>query len=384
MKNWLRKLRSKQFAYRPLVEVEISQANLLHNFLYFQQRLKTGVRVAPVLKSNAYGHGLVGVARIVDQENPPFLVVDSYFEAMILRNEGIGSPILVIGYTWLENIEKNGLDDVSYTVTSLEWLERLNQRIKYPVKIHLKIDTGMNRQGIEQYDLDGALNLIKENKLILLEGICSHLADGDNTDIGFTNKQIKRWNNIVRRAKGEFQELRYWHLGASSSLYFQEKISANVMRLGLSLYGIGADLKLELPLKPVLSVKTYITSVRQVKSGEKVGYSCTYKVPRDGWVATIPVGYNEGLDRRLSNQGWVKVKNQYCPIVGRVSMNITSIDVTDLMNGQNIATLLEEPVEVISAKAADRNSIENMAKTCATIPYELLVHFPEKLRRTII
>lgn len=384
MKNWLRQWRNRHFEYRPLVEVRIYAEHLLHNYLTYRNKLRSGVEVAPVLKSNAYGHGLVAVAKIMDSEKPPFLVVDSYFEGMILRNEGIKSPILVIGYTFIDNIERNGLDDVVYTVTSLEWLKKLDERLKHPIKIHLKIDTGMNRQGIESEQLSVALEIIKHNNLIDLEGICSHLADGDNNDTGFTNKQIKRWNHIVRQVRGEYRHLKYWHLGASSSLFFSEKISANVMRLGLGLYGISADSKIDLSLRPALSLNTILTSARLVKKHEKIGYNCTFVAKKDMWVGTIPVGYNEGLDRRLSNVGWVKIRNQYCPIVGRVSMNIASIDVTDIVGSIHETPLLEEPVEVISPVADDKNSIENMARLAGAIPYEILVHLPEKLRRVVV
>lgn len=383
MKNLWRQLRAKQFTYEPLIKIEIYRDRLLHNYLYYKQ--KTQLDVAPVLKSNAYGHGLVPIARIMEQEQPPFMVVDSYFEAMILRNEGIKTPILVIGYTNLNNIKQNGLPDVAFTVTDVEWLRRLREVVDHPVKIHIKIDTGMNRQGIEVGEVSEALNLVKSSKNIVLEGICSHLADGDNCDVGFTVKQIKRWNNIVRQVGGEFPELKYWHLGASSSLYFHQKIYANVMRLGLSLYGIQADEKIANPIKPIMRVETCITSIRQIKQGEKIGYGCTFVAPKDMMVATIPFGYNEGMDRRLSNQGWVKVQGEYCPIVGRVSMNITSIDVSSVIKNysKNSVPVLEMPVEVISPDVEDKNSIESMASLCGTIPYVLLVHLPEKLRRVV-
>ena len=384
MKNLWRQIRAKQYDYQPLVKVNVYREHLLHNYLFFKN--KSELAVAPVLKSNAYGHGLVPLAQIMERERPPFMVVDSYFEAMILRNEGIKASILVIGYTKLANIRHNGLSGVAFTVTDMDWLRQLAKITKRPVKIHLKIDTGMNRQGIEMGEVAEGIRIIKNNKHLVLEGICSHLADGDNCDVGFTKKQIKRWNNIVRQVGGELPELKFWHLGASSSLFFKDKIYANVMRLGLSLYGIQADAKMSNSLKPALQVETCITSVRRVKQGERIGYSCTYTAPRDMTVATIPFGYNEGMDRRLSNQGWVKVNGEYCPIVGRVSMNITSIDVSGIVgvNHGRTMSFLEVPVEVISSVADDKNSIEAMAKLCGTIPYEIMVHLPEKLRRVVV
>jgi alanine racemase len=330
------------------------------------------------LKSNAYGHGLVEVAKVMNEVIPEFLVVDSYYEAMILRNEGIKSKILIIGFSYLENILSNSMENIAFMITDLSWLFELSAKLQVTTRFHLKIDTGMNRQGIEMEDLPKAIDFIKSNKNIVLEGICSHLACADEYDQNFTNRQIKKWNSIVAQMKGEFPDLKYWHVGASSSLYYAKKIDANVMRLGLDLYGVNADVKMNLDLKPVMQVDTIITSIREVKKGEKIGYGGSFEVNKNMIVATIPFGYFEGMDRRLSNKGWVKIGDKFCPIVGRVSMNISSIDVSEVKDVK-----VGDKVVVISANKNDKNSIENMAKMCETIPYEIMVHVERMLRREV-
>lgn len=363
MRKLIRFLRNSRFKYKPLVEIEISEEALLRNLNIFRQK----VDVAPVLKSNAYGHGLVKVAQIMEKQKVPFLIVDSYYEALILRNEKIKSHILMLGYNHSENILQNKLKNVAFTITGLETIHEL-AALKKPQKFHLKIDTGMNRQGIALDQIDEAVNLIKSNKNIILEGICSHFADSDGENAEFTLEQIKIWNEVVKKLRSEF-DLKYWHMSNSFGEKFADKIDANVMRLGIGLY---------LWEKPALEMKSVISSVKNVKARGKVGYACTFEAPQDMKIATIPVGYFEGVDRRLSNCGFVKIKGKFCPIVGRVSMNITTVDVS------GVDVKAGDEVIVISAKKEDKNSVENIAKTCEMITYEVLVKIPGQLRRVII
>jgi alanine racemase len=389
MRSLFRKIRQAKFKYKPLITVYINKSALLHNLHIFQGL--TECKIAPVLKSNAYGHGLVPVAKILDQENIPFLVVDSYFEALILRNESIKKPILIIGYTNLENILNSKLKHTAFTITDSEQLKELSMKLTKPTRFHLKFDTGMRRQGIilDEQKLTGRISeaelikLIKSNKSLKIEGICSHLADAETDEQQLTSKQIELWNNIVKLFKQKFPQTKYYHLTATPGILFEqsssEKIQANVTRLGTGLYGINPSSQNKLNLKPALSMKSIITSLRALQPGEPIGYGFAYQAKRQMTVATIPVGYYEGVDRRLSNRGQLQVNNQFCDILGRVSMNITSIDVTGVPNVK-----VGNEVVIISDKTEDKNSIVNMAKLCQTISYEISVKIPQKLRRIVI
>ncbi len=378
MKNLFRKLRANWYNYESLIVVKIDKRALHDNYRMIKKTVGDKLKVTPVLKSNAYGHGLVEVAKIMSKEEPEFLVVDTYYEAMVIRNEGVDNKIFIIGFSHINNVLENRLNNVSFVITDLSWLEMLAKNLSHPANFHLKIDTGMNRQGIEMEDLQKAIDLIKSNKNIVLEGVCSHLACADEADQNFTKRQIKKWNSVVEKIKGEFSDLKYGHLGASSSVFYNKKIEANVMRLGLDLYGINADEKINLDLQPVMQVETIITSIREVKKGERIGYSGSFEVNRNIKVATIPFGYFEGMDRRLSNKGYVKINGVFCPIVGRVSMNISSIDISEVEEVK-----VGDKVVVISANRNDKNSIENIAKICETIPYEIMVHVERMLRREV-
>lgn len=376
--NLLRAFKKTLSKYRPSVEVFILRDNLLHNLREYQRQYPQLV-FAPVLKSNAYGHGLANVAKILDKEAIAFFVVDSLFEAMILRHEGIKSKILVIGYASADNINNCKLVDVAFTITSLEQLQNLSHILTGAKKFHLKIDTGMSRQGILPNQIEEAVKIIFGNEFIELEGVCSHLADADNQDESFTKVQIERWRLAVKIFKERFAGVKYCHLPASAGTRFAEVSGSNAVRLGLGLYGFNAAPVSPLDLKPALRMESIISSVKNIAAGEFVGYVLTYKAEKDMKVATVPAGYFEGVDRRLSNKGVFKIGDIFCPIVGRVSMNITTIDVSAVPEIN-----LGDKVIIISDEAGDKNSAEQMAQLAQTIPYEILIHIPQHLRRIII
>jgi alanine racemase len=356
-----RKIRSYFLNYSPSVEVLLSKDNLISNLDFFRRKYPKA-RFAPVIKSNAYGHGLKQVAKILDGEEIPFFVVDSLYEARILRAEGIKTHILVIGYAHVSNIASNNLNDVSFAVVDMEQLREMADVVSKSTRIHLKIDTGMHRHGIMISEIGEAIQILKNNNLLRLDGVCSHFSDADGENEAFTESQISEWEKVVALFKLEFADIKFFHVSATAGLKYIDRISANVVRLGLGLY----------LHEPVLEMRTIITSLRKLGPGEFVGYNNTFET-------TVPVGYFEGVDRRLSNIGSMKVGDRDCPILGRVSMNITSIDVTNIPDIK-----LGDEVTVISNKTEDKNSAINMARLAGTIPWEILIHVPQHLRRTIV
>lgn len=360
----------------PLVTIDIFSDALIYNLNQFR-KITPHKNVVPTLKSNAYGHGISLIARELEKEDIPFFVVDSYFEAKMLRSDGIETPILIIGFSSLEMILKNKIKDISFTITNLDSLKELSEEINKKIKIHLKIDTGMHRQGLLLNEVDQAFNIIKNNSNIILEGICSHFSDSDGTNDDFTLSQIKTWNDLVERTKKIFPEIKYIHISNTYGHRYSDKINANTSRLGIGLYGL-ANIE-GLDLKPVLEMKTIISGIKNIKIGDTVGYNNTFTAPHDMTIATIPLGYYEGLDRRLSNKGYVKVNGKFCKIVGRVSMNITTIDITEIKNIK-----IGDPVQVISNIPSDKNSIHSISEISDTIPYEAIISLPERLRRVVI
>jgi alanine racemase len=364
----------------PLIEVLISRGALLHNVNAYRQKYPH-CRIAPVLKSNAYGHGLVLAAHLLDRERVAFFVVDSLYEANVLRENGIASPILVMGYASVAMMVSCVLRNVSFAVTSLEQLRALSEELSSPKTFHLKIDTGLHRQGIAPEQLDEAFDAMRRSRYFHLEGVCSHFADSDNEDDVFTRRQIAVWEASALRCKRAFRSIRFFHIANTAGSRFVGEITGNVVRIGRGLYGIDAAPKTArtLSLRLVLRIRSVVGSVKHIAAGEKVGYSGAYVATKNMTIATVPVGYFEGLDRRLSNKGFVGIRGIPCPIVGRISMNSVSVDVSGIPDLR-----LGDEAMVIGDDRDDRNSVEYMAELVGTIPHEMLAHIPQHLRRTVV
>ncbi|NDE68211.1 alanine racemase [bacterium] len=419
------KLSRERHPYEPLITVEISRSAILHNLAEFSrlihpdpargEQASEKKAIVPVLKSNAYGHGLIPVASILEKASGiPFFIIDTYFEALALRRDGIETPLLIIGYTPPQTIVENRLRSVSFVVTSIDALRELvdlkkatgkSRRAKSQPKIHLKIDTGMHRQGILPEEIDEMLALTKHCTGIIFEGICSHFASADGASVehvAFTETQIALWNSIVTKVRGAVPTLTWWHVSNTAGKSYEHSIMSNASRLGIGLYGIHQDAELsaaidkQVDIRPALTMKTIVSGVKNIKKGDHVGYSGTFVAPHDMTIATIPAGYFEGIDRGLSSKGFVEVTNDtrstlsstsspvLCPIIGRVSMNITTFDVTALAKETGTNIRRGDTVIVISDDTSRSNSIEQIARLVGTIPYVIAIHIPGHLRRVIV
>lgn len=365
------KILKRQFY--PLNEIHISKSSLLSNYHFLSQR--SGLKIAPVLKSNAYGHGIKETALILDELNCPFFCVDSLYEAYELKRAKISTPILIMGYVDPHNLKFKKLP-FSYAVYDFLTLERIFA-FQPQAGIHLFIDTGMHREGISYDDLEGLVRKIPRGAKI--EGIMSHLAMGGNPGNYFTQKQIYLFNKAVGILKSKGIDPPFKHIAASYAIlkYSQYPSGSlgNVGRAGIALYGCVTKKF----LKPVLSFLATVVQIKTVKKGEKIGYDFTYTAKKDMKVGILSVGYNDGVDVRLSSLGFVLVKGVFCKIVGRVSMNITTIDVSAVSDIK-----VGEKAVVYSSRRKDKNSIVATAKICKTIPYEVLVHLHPSTKRVVV
>ena len=360
-----------------LTKVYIHKESILHNLKTYQKTYK-GVDIAPVLKSNAYGHGLKEIAQIVESQNIPFIVLNTYGEAATLRDERVTAKILIVGYVLPEHIKRNALKNTSFTITSVEQLQAI-QDTTTNTNIHLKIDTGMHRQGITYEQLNESIDIIQANAMLNLEGVCSHLADADNSDQTFTIEQCELWEKIVTTLRKKHKTIQHYHIAATAGMPNTKKAFANTARLGIGLYGIDSAPESNIHLKPAMEVKSIITTLKTVPAGGCVGYNCTYRTKEATTIATVPAGYFEGVDRRVSNKGFFTVKGANCPIVGRVSMNITTIAMPTTPTIH-----IGDEVTIISNNANDNNTITNIAQMTGTIPWEIFVHIPEHLPRIVV
>lgn len=368
--------------YHTLNKIEISKDNLIQNYKYLSS-LSKKVRVAPVIKSNGYGHGIIEVAKILDSldtfhvSSRPFFCVDSLYEAYELLKADIRTPILIMGYTDSENLKVKKIP-FSYAVFDLETAEILNDH-QPGCGIHIFVDTGMNREGIQIEDLPNFLKNLRGFKNLKIEGLMSHLASADNSKDPLNKIQITNFKKALQICKKNQINLKWIHLSNSDGLLNYVPTwnvgIQNMARVGLALCGISHDHN----LKPVLTLKSKIIQIKKLKKGMRVGYSGTFTAKKEMLLGVLPLGYYDGLDRRLSNKGSVLVNGTICPIIGRVSMNITTVDLSKLDN-----PYIGQEVIVYSDNPKDPNSIENAAKLCKTIPYVILVHLAASIKRVII
>lgn len=361
--------------YIPLNEVEVSKSALIHNYKYLTGL--AGVPIAPVLKSNAYGHGIEIVGKTLDSLNPPFFCVDSIFEAYQLLKIKVKTPILVMGYVSGENLKVKKLP-FSFSVYTQQMLENI-KKYQPQAPIHMFVDTGMHREGVPLEELPAFLKKAKDMDL-KIEGLMSHFAKPDAPYNINTGNQIDNFENALSIGKSLGIKFEHVHLFASVGVMNIKsyKNMGNIARVGKALYGIDV-VKNSTKLKPALRLKSTIIQLKDLKKGERVGYDFVFKAPYDMKTAILPIGYNDGVDRRLSNKGFVQVSGVYSQIIGRVSMNITVIDVTNVRNPK-----VGAKVTIFSNNPKDKNSIFNSAQICDAIPYELMVHIYPTTRRALV
>lgn len=377
IRPFVRRLRRLWRRQEPLITVSISRENLLHNLRTYQETYPNQL-IAPVLKSNAYGHGLAVIAELLDREDIAFFMVDSLYEAKVLKRAGIRSRIVVMGYVRPEAIIGSRLRAIDFAIVDIEQLRVLAQGVHSPVRLHLKLDTGMHRQGLMSGEIEEAIALMQSNTHLSVVGIATHLADADNTDTSFTDKQLTLWDTSTETLSAAFPSIEYRHAAATKGARTSTAHPMNVLRVGMGLYGYDTSPESELSLKPVLSMHSSITSIREIKEGDAVGYNTSFRAVRPSRIATVPAGYYEGIDRGLSNVGSVQVNGIACPIVGRVSMNMLSLDIT------GTAAKRGDVVVLISNIPNDPNSVLSMARLAGIPPYVILAHIPSHLYRVVV
>lgn len=372
----------QKHSYQNLNKISVSKSALLTNHQKIQA-FHQEAKVCPVLKSNAYGHGLKETAPIFDSMGSPFLIVDSLFEAYELYKLKVKTPVLIMGYTAPDNFKVKKLP-FEIAVFDLDLAKILNQ---YQAKcsIHIFVDTGMNREGVKIADLPQFLTEVKKMHNLKITGLCSHFAEADNpSSLAFTKQQIETFKKALEIMQNFGIDPSFRHISASGGAFKIKDKTFNMLRVGLAHYGINPlvekdDHKNKIVLKPVLELSSTLVQIKKISKGDFVGYGCTFKAKESMIIGLLPAGYYEGVHRGLSNLGFVKIRNTFCPIIGRVSMNMTSIDVSRLKNPK-----IGEKVIIYSSKITDKNSLLENAKLIGVIPYEFLVHLAESVKRVVV
>ena len=371
--------------YQTLNEVTVAHSALKHNYNYFQS-LNAHSEVAPVLKANAYGHGLTLIADFVDRTlNVPFICVDSLYEAYELYKHKTKSDIFVMGYTDPVNYAVWKKLPFIFGVGDRETLLALNK--KQPgARIHLKLDTGMCRLGIEPGGVGEFIKVLKTCNNLKVEGIFSHLSQADDSHKKtFTNNQIK----LFKRMVGEFEQsgfsFKYKHIQATAGAVAVNDPYFNLIRLGLGFYGYspfsahskeGRGLKAK--LRPALTLTSRIALLKDIQPGSQVGYGGSYLAKQTEKIAVLPIGYHDGVGRGLSNLVSFQLGGVPCPVVGNISMNKLTIKIP-----RTVRARVGDTVTLISPDPDSASSIYHLASILNTIPYTLLTGLHPSTRRCI-
>ena len=379
--SFIATLKSFESKFRTLNRVEISTSAILHNFDVFSTLTESG-NVIPILKANAYGHGLEQVASILKARKFPYLAVDGYFEALKIR-EISKQPVLIMGAIHSENYPNLTYDKFAFVVHDIPTIQALGS-VGIKLQVHLELETGMSRHGVSINKLPEVLLELSKYPRLNLEGVMSHLADSDNPNQEFTNQQVDTFDSGVAYILEQGFSPTLFHLAQTAGSAKVASKYADAIRVGIGLYGfnpLGSDdphvSKLQ-TLIPALTVISTITKIVAIEAGDTVSYGRTFTAKHAMRIGIVPIGYYEGIPRELSNVGHVISHGIVLPIVGRINMNHMMIDCTDndLRPGQEVV--------VLGGSNDSPTSILQIATRHALFPYSLFTRINESLRRIIV
>ncbi|GAB4536327.1 MAG: alanine racemase [Thermodesulfovibrionia bacterium] len=356
------------------VFAEIDLQALAHNLNEIRKRVGKRL-IIPIVKANAYGHGIIEISRHLIHNGIEILGVAFIEEAVRLRDAGIESPIIVLFES--DNagafIRYNLIPTVFDLRSAKEFSESAYKR-NLILPIHIKVDTGMGRIGIDIDSAEETIQKIIRMRNLKVEGLMSHLSSADLEDKDFTSYQVERFKGLVRSLKKRGITFKYLHIANSAGIMRFPESYLNAVRPGIMLYGYGGD-----SLIPVLSLKSKILHLKTVPPNTPISYGRTFITKRKGIIATIPIGYADGYSRRLSNIGEVLINGRRAPVVGRVCMDTIMVDVTDIHDID-----IDSEVVLIGSSGKERVTAEEIADKIGTIPYEVLTSIGERVERVYI
>ena len=365
---------------------EIDLDCLSHNVREIRKRVGEKVKIAAVVKANGYGHGCLEMSGELLSLGVDMICVSSINEAFEIRKEHKEAEILVLGFIPLENLSKAINFDITHTVFSYSQGLALNEAAKISgknVKIHIKIDTGMNRTGFhpDEQSISEIVELSKLDELVI-QGIYSHLATADEKDKSFAFAQFQLFNNFVKELEGKGLNIPIKHISNSAAVIDLPEMNLDMVRPGIILYGIYPSdevKKSEILLKPVMTLKARVNFVKTLKEDGGISYGLTYRGKKGQRIATIPIGYADGYTRLLSNVGEVLIGGIKSKVVGTICMDQCMLDVTKIQG-------IEVGTEAIlfGTDGKDEINVSEVAERCGEIPYELLCAIGRRVPRVYL
>jgi len=373
-------------SFRPTwAEIDLDAIN--HNIQEFRKQLSPEVNIMAVVKADAYGHGAIEVAGAAEKGGVDFFAVAFWEEGVELRLAGVKKPILLMGNTPPQQVSRVLEYDLTQTIFSWETAEALSREAvkrQVEVPVHVKVDTGMGRVGLLPWEAVSFVQEIYQLPGLRLEGIMTHFASADGEDLSYTYSQVESFNKIVEACKETGIEIPIVHAANSAGTMNVPESRYNLVRLGISLYGQYPSESIKnkqadstgIHLKPAFSFKTQVVYLKELPPGSCISYGVTFQTQRTSLIATIPVGYADGFNRLLSNQGQVLVRGKRVPVVGRVCMDYSMIDVTNV-EGVEVG----DEVVIYGKQGNEEISVDEVADILGTISYELLCAVDKRVSR---
>ena len=361
---------------------EISKKAINHNIAEIKKSIGPNVKLMAVVKGNAYGHGAIEVSKIALESGAEYLGVSSFFEAKQLREAAIKSPIVILGFTPTENYYDMINNDLTVTIRSLDVAHSLisaARRKNKTVKIWIKVDTGMHRLGLNPGEVLFFIRKLQDLPNLESEGIFTHFSDSDNLDLAFTKKQIHIFQRLLNELDSEGIDIPIKSMANTSAIFSLPESHLNLVRSGLGLYGFDQS-KRKTDLKPAMTFKTEIVQITEIEKGETVGYAREFKAERPTQVATIAVGYGDGFRRSPKNWGEVIVNGQKALLIGRVSMDQSAIDITDLKGDIRRG----HTVTLIGKSGDEEIIVGDVANKLGTSIYEVFTSISARVSRIYV
>jgi len=360
--------------------VEINLDAIANNVKNIKKLIGEKKELMAVVKGNAYGHDILEIASVVLNNGATRLAVARLEEGIFLRKASITVPILILGLTLKQQVELLVSYNITPTVCEYEMIEKLSEsaiKVDKVVKVHLKVDTGMGRIGIFPHDILRFIKRIRALKNVEIEGIFTHFSVADEKDKTYTEEQFRKFMEVLTVLEKEEIKIPIKHVGNSAALLDLPHMWLDLVRPGISVYGLYPSKEVQKTVKliPAHTFKTRIVFLKELSIGESIGYGRTYTTnQRRTKVASLPLGYADGYNRLLSNQGEVLVRGKRFPVIGRVCMDQCVIDVTNLPQVE-----IGDEVVLWGRQGQEEITVEEIAERIGTINYEI-IHLPDKKR----
>ncbi len=366
---------------------EINLENLAFNYRSTKNFIGEKVSQMAIVKADAYGHGAIQCAKKLETEAVDWFGVALPEEGFALRENGITTPILCLGSFWQGQANlllQHNLTPVIYRLPQAENFSRFASERNVTTNIHVKIDTGMGRIGVRYDEVADFADHLKNFKNLHVEGIMTHFAAADDlNENDFTNLQVERFYQAVEIFEARGFRPKYKDLANSPGAIAHKNTLGNMVRLGGVLYGLGGDVLpkgiVKPELKPVMSLYSRVAHLKRVPKGETLGYGRTFTTNKDSLIATIPIGYQDGYRRSLSNEGRVIINDNNAPVVGRISMDWTLLDVTEITDVK-----VNDQVILIGASRNLQVTAEDLARQAETISYEITCGINRRVNRKYV